>query len=143
MSWESVKRSSDFGRPNPGFPYLLLGRKGEFKPPVYDSHHIKQPADILRTRPKSRYAGAGNYGRAGKGVGMMLWVQWELARQENFPKRRHLCHWAIKGVKRSIFMGRNDQDMGSDFYFHRGDGGGPPAPGCWSTCTRPIPPTGT
>jgi alpha-glucosidase len=112
MSMESVKRFIDFAAES-GFPYMLLDEGWSYRP-VYDPTNLSN-ADILRTRPNLDMPALVNYAR-GKGVGLLLWVQWDLL-DKKLPEAFDLyASWGIKGVKID-FMGRNDQDM-VDFY-HR------------------------
>jgi alpha-glucosidase len=112
MSMESVKRFIDFAAES-GFPYMLLDEGWSYRP-VYDPTNLSN-ADILRTRPNLDMPALVNYAR-GKGVGLLLWVQWDLL-DKKLPEAFALyASWGIKGVKID-FMARNDQDM-VDFY-HR------------------------
>ena len=112
MSMESIKRFIDFAAGS-GFPYLMLDEGWSYRP-VYDPTNLSN-ADILRTRPNIDMPALVRYAR-GKGVGMLLWVQWDLL-DKKLPEALDLyASWGIKGIKID-FMDRNDQDM-VDFY-HR------------------------
>ncbi|MET0309175.1 MAG: glycoside hydrolase family 97 protein [Sphingomonas sp.] len=112
MSMESIKRFIDFAAES-GFPYMLLDEGWSFRP-VYDPNNLSN-ADILRTKPNLDMPALVRYAR-GKGVGILLWVQWDLL-DKKMPEAFDLyASWGIKGVKID-FMDRNDQDMVA--FYHR------------------------
>jgi alpha-glucosidase len=92
---------------------MLLDEGWSYRP-VYDPTNLSN-ADILHTRPNLDMPALVNYAR-GKGVGLLLWVQWDLL-DKKLPKAFDLyARWGIKGVKID-FMARNDQDMVG--FYHR------------------------
>lgn len=73
------------------------------------------PVDITKTVPEIDLPGLVSYARA-RGVGLILWIHWKLAREQMdraFPFYERL---GIKGVKID-FMDRDDQEMVA--FYHR------------------------
>jgi len=94
MSMESVKRFIDFAAES-GFPYMLLDEGGVTArstiPPI-------SATGILRTRPESRYAGAGQLCTR-QGCRIVAVGQWDLL-DKNSPKAFDLyASWGHQGVK--------------------------------------------
>jgi alpha-glucosidase len=96
-----------------GLEYMLVD-EGWYAPHAPDSAR-DAPVDITKTVPEIDLPGLVRYAR-GRGVGLILWIHWKLARDQMdtaFPFYERL---GVKGVKID-FMDRDDQEMVA--FYHR------------------------
>ncbi len=112
MTTQALRGFIDFAA-EAGLPYLIIDDGWSHPLPEVPGRPMN--VDILRARAGVDIADLVDYARA-RGVGLLLWVRWNLLDERMDEALDLYARWGIKGLKID-FMDRDDQEMVG--FYHR------------------------
>jgi alpha-glucosidase len=110
INTDTYKHYIDFAS-DLGLEYLLIDEGWS----VGSTIEPDPAADVTRAKPQVDIEELVRYGRA-KGIGLLVWVQWEQLDRQMDDALATYAAWGLKGIKVD-FMDRNDQEMVN--WYHR------------------------
>jgi alpha-glucosidase len=114
VNTETMKYFVDLA-PEVGAAYQLVDDGWAKSQPRKNSSGPRKPADITQTSADIEIPALVEYANS-KGVGILLWLQWQSVRDQMDEAFPLFEKWGIKGVKID-FMDRDDQEMVN--FYHR------------------------